>query len=359
MSAPIRVLLAVSSGRIGGAEHHTHLLARALRDREGWAAEVACRPGPLVARLEGEGIPVHPMAFGDGIDLVTPLRLAGLGRDFDLLHAHMNRAAVYTRIASWFCRRPWVVTAHGMTRGVYYRGADRVIAVSAAVRRHLEAQGISRVEAIWNGLPAPGEEDAGAGDALRARLGVGEGECLLLVLANRHVNKGQELAIEALAHLPARFRLLLSGNGVDCPELRERVAASGVGDRVTLSPPFDGTTEPMEAADVLLVPSFREAFSLVAAEARMRGRPVVASDVDGLVEVVADDAPGCRRVEGRDPAAWAAAIEAAADPGERAAAGDGAAAARELFALDRWIDETLPIYAEVSCGRRDSARTKP
>jgi glycosyltransferase involved in cell wall biosynthesis len=347
-----RVLLTISSGRIGGAEVHVLWLATRLR-AAGVAAEVACREGDLAARLRAEEVPVHVLGFGDGIDLGTPLRLARLASGFDLMHAHMNRASLYTRVAAALSGTPWVTTAHGMTKGVYYRGAHRVIAVSDAVRRHLEAQGVGPLTVIPNGLPEPGEASEADRERVREALGKGEpGRVVLVVLANLHRNKGQDLLVEALAELPETFHALLAGAG-DFPELERRLRDDpALAARVHRVGILESAAAPYEVADALVVPSIREAFSLVAAEARMRGVPCVVSDVDGLVEVVPDDAPGCRRVAGRDPATWAAALREVGQASEawRAHARAGATAARERFALGSCVAATRAVYGAVLAG---------
>lgn len=347
----MRVLLTLSSGRIGGAEQHVRWLAGCLRDLPGMEVAVACREGAIAERLREEGVPVHTMAFSDGIDLLTPLRLAHRARHFDLMHAHMNRASLYTRLAASLSGVPWVTTAHGMTRGSYYRGSSRVIAVSEGVRRHLEAQGVEPVVVVPNALPEldePTEEDRR--ELARALPEDPRGDRVLaLVLANLHPNKGQDLVVEALAHLPERYHLLLAGAG-EIPRIQELFRQHpGLEARVHRVGILSSAAAPFEVADVVLVPSKREAFSLVAAEARIRGVPVLASDVDGLSEVVCDGAPGCLRVRGRDPVRWAGALEEMGEHLERyrTRARSGSAAARDRFDLDTLVRATRAIYRSV------------
>lgn len=345
----IRVLVTLSSGRVGGAEQHVLWLAEAVGRARGFEVAVACRPGEIVERLGAAGVRVHPMAFSDGVDLVTPLRLAWLAADFDLVHAHMNRAALYTRMGAALAGRPWVATAHGMTRGLYYQGAARVIAVSEAVRDHLQGQGVAPLTVIPNGLPPPSPAPARDLEELRrqARLPDPGDAVLLVILANLHPNKGQVLAVQALARLPPRLHLLLAGGG-ELPELDRLLAADpALAARVHRAGVLPSAAAPFEVADLVLVPSQREAFSLVAAEARMRGVPVLVSDVDGLREVVPDGCPAGLRVAGRDPERWAAAIAEVAERLEvwRLRARRAAAAARRRFALETQVRTTLALYA--------------
>ena len=347
-----RVLLTISSGRVGGAEVHVLWMARELR-AAGVEAEVACRDGDLATRLRAAGVPAHLLAFGDGLDVVTPVRLARLARGFDLLHAHMNRASLYTRFASALSGTPWVTTAHGMTKGVYYRGAHRVITVSDAVRRHLEAQGVGPLTVVPNGLPPPEEASEVDRERVAGALGAPDPErVLFVVLANLHPNKGQDLLVRALGELPERYHVLLAGAG-GFPALDQVLEADpGLSGRVHRVGILDSAAAPYEVADALVVPSVREAFSLVAAEARMRGVPCVVSDVDGLVEVVPDDAPGCARVSGRDPTRWAEVLRELGEHREawRARAEAGAEAARARFALEDCVAATRAVYGAVLAG---------
>lgn len=308
-----RVLLVVSSGRIGGAEMHVLWLAEALKEDPKFEVQVVCREGPLSERLDRAGIPWQAQNLGDGLDLLAPFRLAGVARGFDLIHGHMNRGALYATLAGKLVGIPVVATAHGMTRAIYYRGAH-CIAVSHGVETYLAGQGLLGAEVIWNGLPPPEDPDPAALAELRRTreelLGPKQVDQRdILVLANFHPNKGQALALETLAALPESYRLILAGDGVlpgyedllaQIPNGAKRVLRLGI---------LPSSALPFGLADLLLVPSKKEAFSLVAAEARMRGIPVVASDVPGLDEVVPKRGFGCRRVEGRRAQDWAEAIQ--------------------------------------------------
>ncbi len=320
-----------------------------MRD-QGLAIEVACRDGALATRLEARDIPVHRFDFSDGLDWKTPYGLAQLSRSFDLVHAHMNRGALYTRLGCWWSGVPWISTAHGMTKAVYYRGARRVIAVSEAVRSHLAAQGIENLTVILNGLPhpcSPSAKDRAAVSAVLERKN--PSDCLALVLANLHPNKGQDLLLEAFTKLPERYKLLLAGAGTFQALTSLLDQNPGLADRVFRIGILESGAAPLEAADLVVVPSRREAFSLVAAEARMRGIPVVVSDADGLKEVVPDDALGGKRVSGRDAQVWA---DALFEVGEHLStwkkhAEAGQAEALERFSLEPCVQKTRQVYEEI------------
>jgi glycosyltransferase involved in cell wall biosynthesis len=101
----------------------------------------------------------------------------------------------------------------------------------------------------------------------------------------------------------------------------------------------------MAALDLLLVPSWREAFGRVAAEAMAMGVPVLATATGGPAEIVRDGRDGVL-LEPRDPARWAEAIDALlGDPARRAAMGSTARRrAREAFGLDGHVAQVRRAY---------------
>ena len=104
----------------------------------------------------------------------------------------------------------------------------------------------------------------------------------------------------------------------------------------------------MAAADVFTMTSLWEGLGLVFLEAMATGRPVLASGVSAVPEVVVDGETGLL-VPPSDPDAWAAAaVRLAADPALRSRLGArGADVRRERFGIDRMIDETIAVYEAV------------
>ena len=153
--------------------------------------------------------------------------------------------------------------------------------------------------------------------------------------------KGFDVAIEALARLSAPPRLVIAGSGTNEGALREQVARRGLDDIVS----FPGWVAPddiprwMSRATAVLMPSRWEPFGLVALQAAQVGRPVIASRVDGLLEVVVDGETGLLVPPG-DPGALSEAIATLIrDPRRASAIGQRAERhAREAFPWDRHVD---------------------
>jgi glycosyltransferase involved in cell wall biosynthesis len=143
----------------------------------------------------------------------------------------------------------------------------------------------------------------------------------------------------------------MAGDGSLRPELERLAAELQVSDAIE----FVGWTHDvigfLKQVDILAMPSLWEAFGLSAAEAMALRKPVIASNVDGLPEVVEDGRTGIL-VPPADPKALACAIiELAADPARRRALGEhGRARVERFFTLDRMIARHEEFYERVIAG---------
>jgi teichuronic acid biosynthesis glycosyltransferase TuaC len=170
--------------------------------------------------------------------------------------------------------------------------ADAVITVSEELRQRAIAQGIpaERVTAILNGCDTsvfhPGDRARARGKA-----GCGAESELILYAGNLLASKGLGELMEAFIELSKsrpRLRLAMVGQGPYGEALARRAAAAGVEDRVTMPGRGDaaGVAGWMRAADVFCLPSYSEGCPNVVIEALACGRPVVATRVGGIPELV-------------------------------------------------------------------------
>jgi glycosyltransferase involved in cell wall biosynthesis len=176
--------------------------------------------------------------------------------------------------------------------------------------------------------------------ALRAGLGLGAGERLLLSVGRLEENKGFHVLAAALGELRARaggrpWLWVLVGDGPFRPAIAAAVGAAGIGDRVHLA----GRVADAElaawfaAADVFVHPTLYEGSSLVTLEAMAHGKPVVATRAGGLPDKVIPGQTGWL-VEPGSPAELAGAIAGALEAGEAIArfGAAGRALAERTFA---------------------------
>lgn len=364
-----RVLHVGKVSGISGSEAHLLTLLPALRAR-GWDARFALlhedEPGAWeFARLLTEaGVPVEGIRLPRTVDPVAFRRLSSLVRRTRpaILHTHLVHADFYGLEAGWLARVPVrVSTKHGFNPFRSSRAfalADRAvarlaqvhIAISAGLARYLaETEGFDAgsFEIVHYGIAAGPEPPSPAG--LR-----------LLCVGRLIAVKGHETLLlafgEARRAVPD-LTLDLVGDGPLRGELEALAASLDLGESVRFRGRVDGAAREMERAAVVVVPSLGEGFGMVALEAAERGRPVVASAVGGLPEIVDGGRTGVLVPPG-DPERLAdALVELVRDP-ERAAGMGRAARERALteFSLDRCADRIDAIY-RAALSRRTRSRS--
>lgn len=320
------VTLLVTSLERDGAETQLVLLAKRLT-AWGW-------PVRLVAMLpidafgsELAGLDVHFLDMGRrALDARAALRLARLVRE------HRSRALVsFTTPANLFGRVvgraagvPVVVSsirgervggrgkelAMRLTRGLDTVTTTNSARVAASLaRRGLAAPG--RLEVIANGIDL---QRFAAGPEVRAQvrteLGTHPSAFLWLAVGRLEPAKDYPNLLAALARLRAvpEPRLAIAGGGRLRAELEERARELGVAERVTFLGARRDVPRLLAAADAVVLSSAHEGMPNALLEAGAAARPVVATDVGGVREVVRDGESGTV-VPARDPAALAAAME--------------------------------------------------
>ncbi|MBV9421936.1 MAG: glycosyltransferase family 4 protein [Solirubrobacterales bacterium] len=212
-----------------------------------------------------------------------------------------------------------------------FEHAERFVAVSDASARRLFELGLpaDRTHTVRNFLPA-------ASFAPASHAGRGE----FALAGGRLVEeKGFDTAVAAAR--AAKVPLVIAGDGPDLERLRHLAG----GDDVRFVGRLDrgAMAEVRGRAGVVLVPSrSEEACPYAALEALADGVPVLASDYGGLPEVVGSEAV----VAGRDPRAWAHALEHLwRDPERRQTRGsDALERARALFSQERYFNDLMSVY---------------
>jgi glycosyltransferase involved in cell wall biosynthesis len=197
-----------------------------------------------------------------------------------LFRVNARLAAAMSRIGERFCYRPSRVAA--------------VVAVSRGIADELRAYYptiANLVVVIPNGVDverfAP---NATARSSTRLQLGLTNNSLVALFVGGDWERKGLAFAIEALAQAP-QWILLIAGNG-DQGRYRELASRSGVADRTHFLGQVADTTPAFQAADVLLLPTAYEADPLVVIEAAATGLAVLATPVNGIVDLIQDAVSG-------------------------------------------------------------------
>jgi glycosyltransferase involved in cell wall biosynthesis len=244
-------------------------------------------------------------------------------------------AARLARVPSFAHAREWPTSRSG--KAVFWlqrRCGDVVVAISAGVAARFAGRGRARVVCIADGITA------GEGEPTVATLGSPLRLCVIGSLTGGD-GKGQHRAVETLARLQTLgldARLSVVGPVLDeayAERVRSTADRLGVAERVELTGAVDDVPALLRDHDALLFCSSQGAdvTPLVLMEALVEERPVVATDVGSVAEVLQGDCGSV--VPAGDPAAMAAAVaELVADP-ERARAGARRGAERVRRHYDR------------------------
>ncbi len=262
---------------------------------------------------------------------------------FDVVHVHwvVPNGPIGALVAP--ARRiPLVISLHGSDVAVSERSRaigratrwsfTRAAAVTAPsddlLRRAARLGATGILECVPYGADVRAfEVSADAAEAMRRRLGFGKEHIVVVGVGRLVAVKGFQYLVdahaEALASVP-QLRLVLVGDGDLRGELEARVRALGVADSVVLTGAADRSEIPvyMAAANIVVVPSVRfggyvDGLPNVALEAMAAGKPLVASDVGGLPELVRDGENGVLVVEKDARALAEALVELARDAGLR------------------------------------------
>ena len=353
---------------IGGAEVLAARLVLALQERHRQVIVVTAQSAldlPINARYRG--VPVYRFPFwaaaaDPNVDHVMEVRrrVATLKRAFapDLVHMHIvGPSAFFHFVTPDAHPAPLLVTLHEADPQQTYRSdtvlgqalrrADWVTACSASLLAEIRQRVpeiTDRSSVIYNSLDTPAVLPKPLPSSAP----------ILLCLGRLAEEKGLDLALAAFALLRDRFphaRLVIAGDGPVRGELEQQAAELGLNEAVH----FAGWIAPDEVpalintATLVVMPSRREAFGLVALQAALMARPVVAARVGGLPEIVAHGETGWL-VEKEDSSALAETIadllahyDTAVQMGRSARR-----RAQGLFGWERCVDAYEALYQKLT-----------
>jgi glycosyltransferase involved in cell wall biosynthesis len=337
----------------------------ACRDqiRRGWNVTVACPPeGRLAAELSTLGVPwlSWPAGRSPGTASLDEARRLGRlveGQRPDVVHLHASKAGLAGRLAlrgsvptlfqphawSWLAVGGAVRRASIAWERMAARWTELFVCVGAAEAEQGRAMGVrGRYTVVRNGVDLERFRPAGeaARAAARRALDIPQTVPVAVCVGRVTRQKGQDVLVPAWRLVRARCpdaELVLVGDGDLLPALRD-AAPPGVR--------FAGAATDVRpwlaAADLVVLPSRWEGLPLTALEALATGRPVVASAVPGLVEVVASGVGELVPPDDEAALAEALAQRLRDRPGTAA---EGAAAARHAaqFDLSRTFDRLAAV----------------
>lgn len=380
---PVRVLRVIARLNVGGPALHVSYLTRGLaahgyettlvagdvgRGEESMAF-VAEREGIEVVQLKGLSRELSPVR-----DAVAAVHLARLIRRLrpDVLHTHTAKAGAIGRVAALLAgrRRPRVVvhTFHGHVLRGYFGSAgslvfriietalaritDSLVAVSPEVRDELVRLGVAparKFTVIRLGIDLEPRVACDAEPAaIRARIGVAADRFVVGWFGRMTAVKRTDDLLDALAALRERgvdALLLLVGDGAD----RERLERLAHGRGLARSVLFLGYQEDVArwyaVCDAIVLTSANEGTPVTLIEALAARRPVVATRVGGVPDVVEEGVTGYLVRPGDTHAVAERLALLAADPELRRRMGEaGRVQVLERYAVDRLVADVDRLY---------------
>ncbi len=285
-------------------------------------------------------------------------------KQIDILHLHGYGATTFGRIAAAVRQIPVVLHEHANLTDTpwFQKVADRLLEpytdIAIAVSRSTADFAInarrlpaSKVKVVYLGVPleefSRHRSDAEIADA-RRELGIEPADFAIGTVTRLHESKGNSFLIDAAIRVVKErptARFFLVGEGPLLPDLQAQAARLGLGDRFVFAGFRRDVAATLSAFDLSVFPSLWEGTPITAFEALAMGKPIVATDADGLLDILTDAHDGVI-VPKRNAGALADKIVWAIDhPGERARLGAAARATGRQYDISAFVRKMERLYA--------------
>lgn len=363
--ASLRVLEVVGNAIVGGVERHVQALVEGLT-AQGFRMRALCPfESPFTDALRASGCPVHIAMIEQSLEWRSLLMAAELIRrhQVDLVHTHLFNATLLGSVAGTLAGVPAVATIHGNTllaeeAAVARLTGAHLITVCTAAYGMALSLGLAedQVSLIPNAVDSQRFSPERDGKAFRRRIGVPEGAPLVGMVARLSPEKGPDLFVQmasAVAAARPQAHMVLVGDGPMRSQLERQVANLNLGGRLHLAGTTEDTSQVYPALDVVCLTSRMEGIPLTLLEAMASARPVVATNVGGIPELVEMGETGWLVAQG-DMAAFSERVLWLLDNPERAAAMGRAGRRRveESFDLRSQTASIAALFRRLAGNRR-------
>lgn len=312
-----RILFVNNVGQIGGAEQSLLTLLGGL-DRQQWQTQLICPPASALGqRAQRLGITTIPLPLVDSAQQ-APLRYFRALWQFvqvarawrpHLIHGNGVRSVLYGVPTGKILRIPTIVHIRdielppSLITKTLIKLADRQIAISHAVKATLQHHKVERsCVVVYNGVnigqfhTITHEQR----EQFRMRYQIPPAGCVISLIGRLLPLKGHETFITAagtLRHLPHLYWLVVGEEWNHSQGFRQQLVTLAhqceIADRVFFTGWQDEIGIALAASDIVVLPSHKlEAFGRVVIEAMAAKRPVVASRVGGISEIIRDGQTG-------------------------------------------------------------------
>ncbi|MEW6570345.1 MAG: glycosyltransferase [Nitrospirota bacterium] len=302
----LNILHVIPKLTVGGVENQLALILKKY-DKKKFPPFVCCLSdrGEIGSEIEAEGTEViylnklsHRFDWTIVKDIQDFIRL----RHINIIRTHQYHANLYGRLAARRAKVPCIISSvhnvytidkkihRRMLNNYLAHFTDRVVAVSNAVKRDImKYDGIpeEKISVIYNGIEM--KSFLKAKENIRTELGIAPGAPVIATVGRLTHQKGQKFLLEAIAKLRKLFPqivLVIAGDGPLRNELEDFAAVL----KITNNVRFLGTRRDipaiLSAIDIFVLPSIWEGLSNALIEAMAAGKPVIATDIQPVREII-------------------------------------------------------------------------
>ena len=300
----MKILHVITSLYTGGAEHLMVDLLPLLRDIDDNQVDLLLINGartPFKERIEQAGIKVYALSMTN--DVYNPINILRfrsffIQTDYDVIHTHNTACQLYVPLAHMLMKKTsvkLVTTEHSTTNRRrskcwlkpidkwMYKQYAAIVCIASKAKRNLESyiENDANVYTICNGVDTQ--------RFIRPIKDVsGQGDFVITMVAALRVEKDHETLLRAMLLLPNNYRLQLVGSGPkeQVAIVKAKCTELGIEGRVDFLGVRQDVPDILEQSDIIVLSSHWEGLSLSSIEGMSSGRPFIASDVDGLHEMV-------------------------------------------------------------------------
>jgi glycosyltransferase involved in cell wall biosynthesis len=268
-------------------------------------------PNVFLERVTKSGGSVLPLRMGAYLDLGTLLPLVRYVRSnrIDIVQTHDSQTRRLGSIAAGLGGAVHIASLHGWIPNtlrqkgsvrldqILIRYAEHIIVMSGEMKGQLAALGVpdEKMSVLHNSIVLEDYPPLETTGPLRGKLGIPDQAKIVAVIGRLSPEKGHALFLEMARRIhPLRpdARFLIVGDGPGMAALRHEADRLGLGDRVILTGFLADVRAVYAALDVLVIPSSTEGLPNVLLEAFAFGKPVVATPVGGIPEVLTEGESG-------------------------------------------------------------------
>jgi glycosyltransferase involved in cell wall biosynthesis len=358
------ILYVITKSELGGAQAHVYDLMKSIqRDYDVHLAVGAS--GVLTEKAIELGVKVHIMdnlkrSINPISDLRSIRQCTAIIRRIkpDLIHCHSSKAGVIARLAAWRCGVPVIFTAHGWgfdprspliqrnialgVEKILAPISTKVICVSESDRQlaiDLKVTSPELVVTIHNGI---------VNKEIATAVPERQPPKLIMVARFNRAQKDQHTLMQAIAKLEQPVQLIFVGTGPDWEASKKIATDLGITDRVSFLGDRLDVPDLLADAQIFVLSTHYEGAPISILEAMRCGLPIIATNVNGIPEQVADGITGLL-VPHQDADALATAIsKLTEDPQRRHEMGiAGKQKFAKEFTVEQMVDKTELLYRSV------------